>query len=292
MSRLLEKLTVGFNLIEGPVWDPAFGLMFSDAVDGGVFALSEAGEVSEVFLHRKGIGGMSKHCSNGLIVSGRNIAFKPLDGGDTRTLLERDLSAGVAGFNDITTDRLGRIYAGSLGPESVGAKGQAAAGKLFLIDLDGQVTEVANDVRFSNGLAFSPDGQTLYHSDSFRGTVFTYPVKPDGSLGEKMPFARVRKGGPDGLAVAADGSVWVALAGGGHGVSVFGQDGVETEFIEIPEPLCTSLCFGGDDLKTLYIVSGSEGAASDKAGAVYRMRVDVAGVPVSDAAVSLNMVNL
>ena len=107
-----------------------------------------------------------------------------------------------------------------------------------------------------------------------------------------MPFARVRKGGPDGLAVAADGSVWVALAGGGHGVSVFGQDGVETEFIEIPEPLCTSLCFGGDDLKTLYIVSGSEGAVSDKAGAVYRMRVDVAGVPVSDAAVSLNMVNL
>lgn len=292
MSRVLEKLTDGFNLIEGPVWDPAFGLLFSDAVDGGVFALSEAGEVSEVFLHRKGIGGMSKHWSNGLIVSGRNIAFKPLDGGDTCTLLERDLSAGVAGFNDITTDRLGRIYAGSLGPESVGAKGQAAAGKLFLIDLDGQVTEVANDVRFSNGLAFSPDGQTLYHSDSFRGTVFTYPVKPDGSLGEKMPFARVRKGGPDGLAVAADGSVWVALAGGGHGVSVFGQDGAETEFIEIPEPLCTSLCFGGDDLKTLYIVSGSEGAASDKAGAVYRMRVDVAGVPVSDAAVSLNMVNL
>ena len=291
MSRVLEKLTDGFNLIEGPVWDPVFGLLFSDAVDGGVFALSEAGEVSEVFLHRKGIGGMAKHCSNGLIVSGRNIAFKPLVGGDTRTLLERDLSAGVAGFNDITTDRLGRIYAGSLGPGSVGAKGQAAAGKLFLIDLDGQVTEVANDVRFSNGLAFSPDGQTLYHSDSFRGTVFTYPVKPDGSLGEKMPFARVRKGGPDGLAVAADGSVWVALAGGGHGVSVFGQDGVEKEFIEIPEPLCTSLCFGGDDLKTLYIVSGSEGAASDKAGAVYRMRVDVAGVPVSDAAVSLNMVN-
>ena len=77
MSRLLEKLTDGFNLIEGPVWDPAFGLpIFSDAVDGGVFALSEAGEVSEVFLHRKGIGGMSKHCSNGLIVSGRNIAFQ------------------------------------------------------------------------------------------------------------------------------------------------------------------------------------------------------------------------
>ena len=291
MSRVLEKLTDGFNLIEGPVWDSSLGLVFSDSVAGGVFALSEAGEVTEVFKHRKGIGGISKHCANGLIVSGRNIAFKPLDGGDTHTLLERDLSAGITGFNDITTDRLGRIYAGSLGPGPVGAAGGAAAGKLFLINLDGQVTEVASDVRLNNGLAFSPDGQTLYHSDSLRRTVFKYSVKSDGSVGEKEPFARVRKGGPDGLVVAADGSVWVALAGGGHGVSVFAQDGVETEFIEIPEPLCTSLCFGGDDLKTLYIVSGSEGTSSDTAGAVYRLRVDVAGVPVSDAAVQLKQVS-
>lgn len=287
MSRALEKLTGGFNLIEGPVWDASLGLVFSDAVDGGVFALSEAGQVSEVFLHRKGIGGIAKHQSNGLIVSGRNIAYKPLDGGETTILLDRDQSAGITGFNDITTDSVGRIYAGSLGPEPMGAKDGSASGKLFLIDLDGQAREVASDIRLNNGLAFSPDGHTLYHSDSLRRTVFKYAVAADGSLGAKVPFARVPKGGPDGLVVAADGSVWVALAGGGHGVVVFNQDGTESEFIEIPEPLCTSLCFGGDDLKTLYIVSGSEGAASSKAGSVYRIRVEVAGVPVANSAVDL-----
>ena len=195
MSRVLEKLTDGFNLIEGPVWDSSLGLVFSDAVAGGVFALSEAGEVTEVFKHRKGIGGISKHCANGLIVSGRNIAFKPLDGGDTHTLLERDLSAGITGFNDITTDRLGRIYAGSLGPGPVGAAGEAAAGKLFLINLDGQVTEVASDVRLNNGLAFLTgwaDALPLGLSEENR---FKYSVKSDGSVGEKEPFAKFAKAG-------------------------------------------------------------------------------------------------
>ena len=186
---------------------------------------------------------------------------------------------------------MGRIYAGSLGPESVGVNKGSATGKLFFINNDGQVNEVASDVRLSSGLAFSPNGHTLYHSDSLRRTVFKYSVNLDGTLGEKAPFARVRQGGPDGLAVTEDGTVWVALAGGGHGISVFSPDGRESEFIRIPEPLCTSLCFGGDDLKTLYIVSGSEGASSDKAGAIYRLRVDVAGVPVRDAIVNLRTQN-
>jgi hypothetical protein len=70
-------------------------------------------------------------------------------------------------------------------------------------------------------------------------------------------------------------------------VSVFKPDGTELEFIEIPEPLCTSLCFGDDDLKTLFIVSGLEGTSSEKAGSVYRTRIEVAGTPVSDASTSL-----
>ena len=123
---------------------------------------------------------------------------------------------------------------------------------------------VGKDVQLSNGLAFSPDGRRFYHSDSLRRTVFKYAVNPDGTLGQKVSFARVRKDGPDGLALAEDGTIWVALAGGGQGVSVFKPDGTASEFIEIPKPLCTSVCFGDDDFKTLYIVSGSEGAKAEK----------------------------
>jgi len=285
----MEKIADGFNLIEGPVWDSKLGLIFSDAVDGGVYALSDAGDVTVVYEHRKGIGGIARHAQNGLVVSGRNVAFKPFGGGETNILLDRDATAGVVGFNDLTTDERGRIYVGSLSSSPLVAGERAAAtGHLYLIDLDGSSRIVAEDIRLNNGLAFSPDGATLYHSDSIRRTVYQYAVEYDGTLGEKQIFAKVDKGGPDGLVVSADGRVWVALAGGGHGVSVFNPDGSASFFLEIPQPMCTSVCFGGDDLNTLYVVSGSEGMGTDNAGAVYRSRTDVPGLAVPPARISLN----
>ena len=241
-----------------------------------------------VLEHRKGIGGIARHEQQGLVVSGRNIAFKPFGGGETNILLDRDTAAGVVGFNDLTTDNSGRIYAGSLSSSPlVAGERTAATGNLYLIDLDGSSRIVAEDIRLNNGLAFSPDGATLYHSDSIRRTVYQYAVEDDGTLGEKRFFAKVDTGGPDGLVVSADGRVWVALAGGGHGVSVFNPDGSASHFIEIPQPMCTSVCFGGEDLRTLFIVSGSEGMGTDKAGAVYCTRTDVPGLMVPLARVSL-----
>jgi len=276
-----ELLCQGYGLIEGPVWDGRRGLIFSDVLNGGVFCLDNRGTVNSIFEHRRGIGGMSLHSAGGLVVSGRNLAYKAFSGNASVTLLDNDADSGRVGFNDITTDHKGRIYAGSLGSSPVFDDGlEPRAGQLFLLDLDGAVHVVAEDIQLTNGLAFSPDGQTLYHSDSKRKTVFCYSVKSDGTLGAKTPFTLTARGVPDGLVVAEDGSVWVALADGGHGVSVFDAEGAEQSFIEISTPMCTSVCFGGDDLKDLYIVSGSHGADSESAGGVYRVRTTVAGLPV------------
>lgn len=289
-----EKLTDGYGLIEGPVWHPTMGLLFSDVLFGGVFAVTPDGAVSTVFEHRRGIGGMALASTGGaeatgLVVSGRNIAYKPFDGGETVVLLDRDEAAGLVGFNDITTDAAGRIYAGGLGASPVfdlpdqptePEGGQPRAADLHLIDLDGSARPVAADVRLTNGLGFSPDGSTLYHSDSARGRVFRYDVADDGGLGSKEEFVRTEHGAPDGLVVSTDGAVWVAEAGGG-GVGVYEADGSHRTLIEIPEPMCTSVCFGGDDLGDLYIVSGSDGADSDRAGAVYRVPIEANGLPVA-----------
>ena len=284
----MEKLAEGYGLVEGPLWVPGRGLLYSDVLGGGVFCLDLEDNFDVVFEHRRGIGGMSLHAEGGVVVSGRNIGYKPFDGGDTVTLLERDEAAGLVGFNDITADAAGRIYAGGLGASPVFEDGrEPAAGDLWLIDLDGSARVVGRDVRLTNGLGFSPDGKILYHSDSRRQAVMSYPVLPNGDLGEKTTFAVSERGVPDGLVVSEDGRVWVALAGGGAGVSVFGADGKEVDFIAIPQPMCTSVCFGGDDLKDLYVVSGSDGMDSDRAGAVYRCRTDVAGLEVPLARVAL-----
>ncbi len=284
----METLARGYGLVEGPLWVPGRGLVFSDVLNGGVFCLGPDGGVSSVFEHRRGIGGMALHEAGGLVVSGRNVSYKPFDGGDTVTLLDRDPDAGNVGYNDLTTDAAGRIYVGSLGSSPVFADGrEPSAGDLWMIDLDGSCRVVGREIWLTNGLGFSPDGGILYHSDSAVSTVWRYAVREDGALGEKEVFVRTGSGVPDGLAVASDGTVWVALARGGHGVAVFDPAGSQVDFVEIPEPMCTSVCFGGDDLRDLYVVSGSDDSAGDLAGAVHRVRVDVAGCPVAPARVRI-----
>jgi D-xylonolactonase len=287
MGTIMEALTQGYGLIEGPVWVPGRGLMFSDVLEGGVFCLTPGGAVDEVFLHRRGIGGMALHDAGGLVISGRNISYKSFAGGDTVGIFERNEDNGLVGFNDITTDAAGRVYAGGLGSSPVFEDGrELRAENLYLIDLDGSVSSVAQDVQLTNGLGFSPDGKRLYHSDSRRREVCCYDVREDGSLGVKETFVTTDEGSPDGLVVSEDGAVWVALAGG-SGVGVYDPDGTMRDKVEIPHPMCTSVCFGGEDLRDLYIVSGSQGLEGDTQGGVFRHRTDIVGLAVPNAKVPL-----
>ena len=285
----MEKLTQGYGLVEAPAWVPGRGLLFSDVHGGGVRCLGPDGVVATVFPHRRGIGGMALHEQDGeqegMVVGGRNIAFKRFADGGTIVLLDRDPANGNVGYNDLATDAAGRVYAGSLG-SPVFEDAPQIAGSLHVIDLDGASRIVAEDILLSNGLGFSPDGRTLYHSDSRRRTVYRYAVAANGDLGEKRAFARTQDGAPDGLAVSEDGAVWVAVAGGGA-VCVFEPSGSVRERLPVPLPMCTSVCFGGDDLRDLYVVTGSDGVPGDRQGAVFRLRVPVAGLPVPPARVRL-----
>ena len=282
----MDKLATGYTLIEGPVWDPARGLLFSDVHDGGVFCLPRSGAVTPVIEHRRGIGGIALHEKGGLVVGGRNIAYKGPAAEGTLVLLDSERAGGGAGFNDLTTDEAGRIYVGSLGMSPFEAGAEVKPGSLHVIDLDGSARTLWTGVRLTNGLGFSPDGKRLYHSDSRANIVGVYDVRGDGSVSERRAFARVEPGVPDGLAVAEDGSVWVASAGGGA-VRVFDADGSERKPIPVPQPGVTSLCFGGDDLRDLYVVTGTVGGPADHTGSVYRMRVDIPGLRRPPARVSL-----
>ena len=273
-----NALATGYGLIEGPVWDSERGLLFSDVLNGGVFCLDQSGNVEQLIEHRKGIGGMALH-EKGIVVGGRNIALKAFDKNSTQVLLDRDLNAHNVGYNDLTTDSDGRIYAGSLGSPVFDPKAAFQPGQLFLIDVDGSSRVVAEDVLLTNGLGFSPDGQTLYHSDSRRQAVFFYNVLSDGSLGAKLHFADIEKGSPDGLAVSSDGRVWVAIAGGGL-VIVFDSEGNSVDSIDVPLPMVTSVCLGGDDLCDLFVVTGSDGTGDKNRGSVFRYAVDTPGLPV------------
>ena len=282
-----EPVAIGYGLVEGPVWHDDYGLMFSDVIFGGVYSVNDRKEVEPVFEHRRGIGGMAVHADGGLVVSGKNISLKRFGESESILLLDRDPDNGNVGYNDLTTDRAGRIYVGSLGSSPVFDDGlEPRAGNLYVIDLDCKSRIVAEDVQLTNGLGFSPNGRVLYHSDSRRGQIFRYEVGRNGDLKPREVFYEFENGAPDGLAVAEDGSIWIANAGAG-GVAVIDSDGRQRTFISIPVPMCTSVCFGGAGLRTLYIVSGSNGVDGDRRGGVYRYEATVSGIPLPLAQVTV-----
>lgn len=284
----MHQVATGYGLIEGPVWDPARGLYFSDVLNGGVRLLDRAGAVSLVVPKRRGIGGMALHEKGGLIVGGRDIACVSLANGATRSLLALDAIPGATGFNDLTTDHAGRIYVGSLAFKVFGGEAPRP-GHLHVIDLDGVMRTLSDGVLLTNGLGFSPDGKRLYHSDARAGLVRVYDVKSDGGVGPWRAFATLgdgRSAVPDGLKVAGDGSVWVADAHGGR-VAVYNADGTHRQDVAVPLPMVTSVCFGGDDLRDLYVVTGSRGGPHENCGSIFRTRVDVAGLALPLARVAV-----
>jgi gluconolactonase len=112
-------------------------------------------------------------------------------------------------------------------------------------------------------------------------------VHADGSVGPWRKFVSLgTEGVADGLKVASDGSVWVADAEGGR-VAVFEPDGRHRKDIAVPLPMVASLCFAGDDLRDLYIVTGSRGGPRENCGTVFRTRVEIPGLALAPARVAL-----
>jgi xylono-1,5-lactonase len=280
----MEEIATGYGLVEAPVWAEGRGLFYSDVLGGGVYRLGLDGQVSTAIPKRRGVGGMALHAEGGLVVGGRNIAWVG-DDGETRVLLDPGVIEGAIGFNDLTTDAAGRIYVGSLCYRVFADPPKP--GFLHVIDLDGSMRTLSDGVILTNGLGFSPDGTRLYHCDARAGLVRVYEVEPDGSVGPWQTFCTLGDGHvPDGMKVAADGSVWVADARGGR-VAVFEPDGAHRMDLDVPLPMVTSLCFAGDDLKDLYVVTGSEGGPRETCGSLFKTRTDIAGLPLAPARVQL-----
>jgi D-xylonolactonase len=272
MRLLLE----GFGLLEAARWYPDRGLLFSDMTRGGVYCCSGVDSPAEVIIaHRKGIGGLVAHRDGGLVVAGRNVALKDPDGA-TSVILETDRDETF--FNDLTADLRGRLIVGSVGtgpsPHEGAREAQRQPGRLYRIDVDGAVTTLAEDVLVSNGLGVSPSGDVLYHVDSYRRTVWAFDES-----GDRRIFADVsgHEGIPDGLAVAADGSVYVAMAGGV--VLGWAADGTAVAELPVPQPLVTSVCFGGPDLSSLFVLTGvNDEYPDEQGGSVYVMAAPSVGL--------------
>ncbi len=267
-----EVLASGYGLIEGPRIDPEDHLFFSDVHGGGVYRRAPDGEITTVVPKRRGVGGIVLHADGGVVISGRNVCH--VKGESTRILFDLE---DAPGFNDLFVNSDGQILVGCLRANPFSTSGPRETGELYAITAEGKATVLYGDVSLSNGIGLSPDGRTLYHSDTARNQVIVHDIDATGRAVDRRPLADTPEVLPDGLAVDEAGCIWIANYGGGC-VLRFSPKGELDLRIDVPAKQVTSLCFGGSDLRDLYIVTADNTDDPALAGTIFRTRADTPGL--------------
>jgi sugar lactone lactonase YvrE len=185
-------------------------------------------------------------------------------------------------FNDCRVDPAGRFFCGTKTNVDDGGRGA-----LHRIDADLRASVAIADTELANGIGWSPDGTTLYFIDSPLQRLDAYEFDPaTGDVGGRRTVAAIDPddGLPDGLAVDAEGGVWVALVNGGM-VRRYEPDGRTSAEVRLPVDNPTCPGFGAPDLRTLYVTTAhlrSDPRYADDnplAGALFALDVGVPGVP-------------
>lgn len=189
-----------------------------------------------------------------LLAEDLTLYLRDLDGGRRTDVVtvERELDNR---FNDGRVDARGRFWVGTMDNAL-----HRPNGGLYRIDRDGTVVRIDGDVIVSNGIAFSPDGRTLYFTDTRRHLCYAYDLDlDDGAVTNRRVFADHTSTGdrPDGACVDVDGCIWMAFFAGGRIVR-HRPDGTVDRVVTMPVTNPTCLCFGGTDLRTLYVTSATK----------------------------------
>jgi gluconolactonase len=123
------------------------------------------------------------------------------------------------------------------------------------------ITRVVDDMVQPNGIVGTPDGKTLFIADIGGRKTWKYVINKDFSLGQKTLFCET---GSDGMTIDTKGNIYLC----GRGVTIFDKTGKQIGNIAIPEGQTTNVCFGGRDMKSLFITAGK---------GLYRLKMKVKG---------------
>lgn len=158
-------------------------------------------------------------------------------------------------LHECHTDRQGRFWIGAY-DHAFPADRNASGGAICRLDGD-KLTPVIEGIAVANGLAFSPDGRTIYASDSPKRTVEAYDLDPEtGEVSNRRPFIELNEGEGfvDGATVDSEGGYWLANVGAGA-LRRYLPDGTLDRIVALPFTNPTKPAFGGQDLATLYVTS-------------------------------------
>lgn len=282
VSEVTEALAAECQLGEGPVWDAERGVVWFVDIKrhqlwhfdprNGSNAIAEAPEQIGWALPAEG----------GLLLCGLKdglYSFDPTSSNFTKQVSvpgERPSNR----LNDACTDQWGRVWFGSMDD------GEADANGRFYVYDRGTITPAGpSGITITNGPAVNADSSLIYFTDTTAQKIMVADLNETG-VGETRLFADIAahfpKAYPDGPVVDADGFVWTGLFHGGK-IARFAPDGSLADTVDMPAQNITKMCFGGADMRDVYVTTARTGMTEDKIsaeprnGSLLTFRSQVAG---------------
>lgn len=273
--------TVGAQLGEGPVWSAAERAVWFVDIKGRRIHRFDERQGTLVSWSTDEDVGFIVPASDGRFVCGLRSGLSHFDPGSGRfePIVRVDAHQPRNRLNDACVDAAGRLWFGTMDNDE-----SRPTGSLYRFDAPG-LQRCDDDYVITNGPAVSPDGRTLYHVDTLRSLIYAFDLDQDGSLANRRVFAHVEVAGahPDGPCVDAAGCLWLGLFGG-WGLQRYSPRGELLETLRLPVANCTKACFGGEDLRTLYVTTAWKGLSAEQrtqqplAGGLFQVRVDTPGL--------------
>lgn len=278
------------KLGEGPLWcDRDDTLYWVDIIDGVVHAFEPTSEKTRSFPVNQYVSTVVPRRTGGLILALQHgIAAFDTKTGIVELIVNRIHGAATHRFNDGKCDPAGRMWVGTISLDDT-----AETSALYRIDANHGVNCMCTGVTNSNGVVWSLDQTMMYYIDTPTRQVsaFDYDVTSGDILNRRVAITiPAEMGYPDGMAIDAEGNLWIALWGGS---CVSQWDPIRGKLlgtITLPTSHVTSCAFGGSELRDLYITTarfGLDDATLRKqplAGALFRVETEVPGVPAYEFA--------
>lgn len=269
---------------ESPVWDPVAGaLWWVDVWARRVIRSRPDRDEHRIFRMPEMVGAVVPTPAGAVVGLETGLFTLELGTGEWALLSTPPNHPASHRFNDAVVDPRGRLIISTMLKSQLGAEPSG----MLLSYSKGEWRLLSDGFWTANGLAFSPDGRTLYVSDShpYVQTIWTHDYEPStGALGARREFANLHalEGRPDGAAVDREGGYWIAGVSGGC-VYRYAPDGRLIETIAAPVENPTKVAFGGADLRTAYVTSMSVRLTrpdpQQVAGALLAFSTSVGGLP-------------
>ncbi|WP_308467245.1 SMP-30/gluconolactonase/LRE family protein [Rathayibacter soli] len=302
-----------YELAEGPIWDARSATLWwvdipaGAVIHGRIVAHRRDGQIEELgrTVFGETVGAVGLAADGGLIVAAqRGLATIDLAGRIHHgpPLLAEDADSRM---NDGACDPAGRYLVGSLAlgtrangtqtqsAQTVGAQetgsrlSEARPDRELLLRADpsGAVVVLREDIALSNGIAWSPDGRTIYHVDTSPGHIWAADYDASsGAASDWHVLFTVTDGSPDGMVVDAGGALWVAIWGGGQ-VRRYDTAGTVLAVVTVDAPHVSCPAFAGPDRSTLVISTAKSGLTDGLlkqhplSGALFIAHPGVSGLP-------------